>query len=107
MVFKRSPSVPKKHPYKKTVWCPTVVPVALRSAIRRHRPKHRCAYKKTVECLATVPVALNTMVRRAKRCVVCLCHLLMSANIGKHGTGRKPCDARQHFIQTDRMANKT
>ncbi len=31
----------------------------------------------------------------------------MSANIGKHGTGRKPCDARQHFIQTDRMANKT
>ncbi len=31
----------------------------------------------------------------------------MSANTGKHGTGRKPCDARQHFIQTDRMANKT
>ncbi len=31
----------------------------------------------------------------------------MSANTGKHGTGRKPCDARQHFIQTNRMANKT
>ncbi len=34
-------------------------------------------------------------------------HLLMSANTSKHGTGRKPCDARQHFIQTNRMANKT
>ncbi len=33
--------------------------------------------------------------------------VLMSANTGKHGTGRKPCDARQHFIQTNRMANKT
>ncbi len=31
----------------------------------------------------------------------------MSANIGKHGTGCKPCDARQHFIQTNHMANKT
>jgi hypothetical protein len=31
----------------------------------------------------------------------------MSANTGKHGTGCKPCDAHQHFIQTDRMANKT
>jgi len=31
----------------------------------------------------------------------------MSANTGKHGTGRKPCDAHQHFIQTNRMANKT
>ncbi len=30
----------------------------------------------------------------------------MSANIGKHGIGRKPCDARQHSIQIDRMANK-
>jgi hypothetical protein len=30
----------------------------------------------------------------------------MSANTNKHGTGRKLCDARQHFIQTDRMANK-
>ncbi len=32
--------------------------------------------------------------------------MLMSANTGKHGTGRKPYDARQHFIQTNRMANK-
>jgi hypothetical protein len=31
----------------------------------------------------------------------------MSANIGKHRIGRKPCDARQHFIQTNCMANKT
>jgi hypothetical protein len=31
----------------------------------------------------------------------------MSANTGKHGTGRKPCDACQHFTETDRMANKT
>ncbi len=31
----------------------------------------------------------------------------MNVNTGKHGTRRKPCDARQHFIQTDRMANKT
>jgi len=30
----------------------------------------------------------------------------MSANTGKHGTERKPCDVRQHFIQTNRMANK-
>jgi hypothetical protein len=31
----------------------------------------------------------------------------MSANIDKHGTGRKPCDVRQHFIQTNCMANNT
>ncbi len=31
----------------------------------------------------------------------------MSANTGKHGTERKPCDAHHHFIQTDRMANTT
>ncbi|CAK9877886.1 unnamed protein product [Sphagnum jensenii] len=30
----------------------------------------------------------------------------MSANTIKHEIGRKPYDARQHFIQTDRMANK-
>jgi hypothetical protein len=60
-----------------------------------------------VECPAAVPVALSTAVRRAKRRVARLCHLLMSANTDKHGTGRKPCDAHQHFIQTDRMANKT
>jgi hypothetical protein len=78
MVFKRSPSIPKTR-----------------------------AYKKTVECPAAVPVALSTVVRRAKRRVTRLCRLLMSANIGKHGIGCKPCDARQHFIQTDRMVNKT
>ncbi len=71
-------------------------------------PKTR-ACKKTVECPATVLVALtvSTAIRRAKRRVVRLCGLLMNANTGKHGTGRKPCDARQHFIQTDHMANKT
>jgi hypothetical protein len=31
----------------------------------------------------------------------------MNANTGKHGTRRKACNARQHFIQTDHMANKT
>ncbi len=31
----------------------------------------------------------------------------MSADTDKHGTGRKPCNAHQHFIQTDHMANKT
>ncbi len=96
----------KKRPYKKTVQCLVVVPVALRSAVHRRRPKHRRAYKKTVERPTTVPVALSTTVPRAKRCVVCLCHLLMSANIGKHGIGRKPYDACHHFIQTDCMANK-
>ncbi len=80
--------------------------VALRSAICRRRPKRCRAYKKTVECPATVPVALSTTVRRAKRRVARLRHLLMSANIEKHGIERKSCDARQHFIQTDRMANK-
>ncbi len=77
-MFKHSSSVPKKHPYKKTVECPVAV-----------------------------PAALSTMVRHVKRCVARLCRLLMSANTGKHGTRRKPCNARQHFIQTDRMANKT
>jgi hypothetical protein len=52
-------------------------------------------------------VALNTTVRRAKQRIVRLCRLLMSVNTSKHGTGRKPCDVCQHFIQTDRMANKT
>jgi len=94
MVFKCSPLVPKKRPYKKTVQCPAVVPVALRSAVRRRRPKHRRAYKKTVECHAAMPVALSTTVRCAKRCVARLCRLLMSANTGKHGTRRKPCDTR-------------
>ncbi len=60
-----------------------------------------------VECPVAVPIALSTTVRHAKQRVARLCRLLMSANIGKHGTGRKPCDARQHFIQTNRMANKT
>ncbi len=46
-----------------------------------------------------MPVALRSAVR--------LCRLLMSANTGKHGTMCKPCDARQHFIQTNHMANKT
>ncbi len=75
MVFKRSPSVPKKRPYKKTVQCPTVVLVALNIIV----------------CRSFARVA----------------RLLMSANINKHGTERKPCDARQHFIQTNRMTNKT
>ncbi len=83
------------------------MPVALRSAVRRRCPKRHHAYKKTVECHAAVPVAFSTMVRRTKRRVACLCHLLMSANTGKYGSGRKPCDAHHHFIQTDRMANKT
>ncbi len=52
-------------------------------------------------------VALNTTVRHAKQRIVRLCRLLMNANTSKHGTERKPCDARQHFIQIDRMANKT
>ncbi len=60
-----------------------------------------------VECPAIVPIALSTAVRRAKWRVIRLCRLLMSANIGKHRIGRKPCDARQHFIQTNCMANKT
>jgi hypothetical protein len=74
MMFKRSPSIPKTR-----------------------------AYKKTVECPVAVLVALSTTVRRAKQRIACLCRLLMSANTSKHGTGRKPCDARQHFIQTDRQ----
>ncbi len=78
--------------------CPVAVPVALWSAVRRRRPKHCHAYKKMVECPAAVLVALGTMVRRAKRHIVRFCRLLMNANTGKHGTGRKPCDARQHFI---------
>ncbi len=106
-MFKRSPSIPKKRPSKKMVQCPVVVPVALRSAVRRRRPKCRRTYKKIVECPASMPVALSTTVRCAKRRVARLCRLLMSANIGKHGIGRKPCDAHQHFIQTDHMANKT
>jgi len=77
-VFKRSPLIPKKRPYKKTV-----------------------------QCLAAVPVALSTIVRHAKRRVARLCRLLMSANIDKHGTGCKPCDAHQHFIKIGHMANKT
>ncbi len=60
-----------------------------------------------VECLAAVPIAFNITICRAKRHVARLCRLLMSANTGKHGTGHKPCDAHQHFIQTDCMANKT
>ncbi len=59
-----------------------------------------------MECPAAVLVALSTTVCSAKRHVARLCHLLMSANTGKHGTRRKPCDACQHFIQPDRMANK-
>jgi hypothetical protein len=74
------------------------VPIALWSAVRRHRPKRRHAYKKTVECLVAVPVALSITVRCAKQRVTRLCRLLMSVNTDKHGTGRKPCDARQHFI---------
>jgi hypothetical protein len=68
-MFKRSPSIPKTR-----------------------------TYKKTVECPAAVPVALSIVVRCAKRRVARLCRLLMSANTSKHGIGRKPCDARQHFI---------
>jgi hypothetical protein len=75
MLFKRSPSVPKKRPYKKTVQCPVVVLVALSIVVRR------------------------SFARVAR--------LLMNANTDKHGTGWKPCDARQHFIQTNCMANKT
>ncbi len=93
-MFKRSPSVPKKRPYKKMVQCPAAVPVALWSAVRRRRPKRCRAYKKTMECPAAVPVALSTTVRQAKRRVARLCRLLMSANTDKHGTGHKPCDAR-------------
>jgi hypothetical protein len=59
-----------------------------------------------VECPTAVLVALSTAIRRPKRRVVRLCRLLMSGNTGKRGTGCKPCDARQHFIQIDRMANK-
>jgi hypothetical protein len=77
MKFKRSPSIPKTR-----------------------------AYKKMVECLVAVPVALSTMVCRTKQRIARLCRLLMNANTDKHGIGRKPCDARQHFIRTDRMANK-
>jgi len=106
-VFKRSPSVPKKRPYKKTMQCPAAMLVTLQSAICWRHPKRRCAYKKMVECPAAMLVALNTTIRRAKQHVVRLCRLLMSSNIGKHGIGRKPCDARQHFIQINRMANKT
>jgi hypothetical protein len=51
-----------------------------------------------------VLVAFSIVVRRLFARVA---RLLMSANIDKHETGRKPCDARQHFIQTNRMANKT
>ncbi len=79
-VFKRSPSIPKIRAYKKMV---------------------------EVACPAVVLVALSTAIRRVKWRVVLLCRLLMSANIGKHGTGCKPCDAHQHFIQNDFMANKT
>ncbi len=56
------------------------MPVALRSAVRRRRPKCRHTYKKTVECPAAVPVARSTTNRRAKQRVARLCHLLMSAN---------------------------
>ncbi len=106
-MFKHSLSVLKKRPYKKTVQCPATMLVALQSAVRRHCPKCCHAYKKTVECPAAVLVALSTTVRWTKRHVARLCRLLMSVNTGKHGIERKPCDARQHFIQTDRMANKT
>jgi len=92
-MFKCSPLVPKKCPYKTTVECHVALPVALQSAVRRCRPKCRRAYKKTVECLDVVPVALSTTVRRTKRRVARLCRLLMNANTSKHGTGRKPCDA--------------
>jgi len=40
-MFKRFPSVPKKCPYKKTMLCPTAVPVALWSAVRQRHPKRR------------------------------------------------------------------
>jgi len=111
LLFKRGLNIllpyQKNAHIKKMVECPAVVPVALQSAVRWHRPKCRCAHKKTVECPPVVPVALSTMVRCAKRHITHLCHLLMSVNIGKHGIERKPCDACQHFIQIDRMANKT
>ncbi len=68
--------------------------VALRSVVRRRRPKRCRAYKKTMECPAAVLVALCTTVHRVKRRVARLCRLLMSANTDKHGIGRKPCDAR-------------
>jgi len=105
-VSKRFPSIPKNRPYKKTVQCLATVLVALRSAVCRRCPKCRRAYKKTVECPVTVLVALGITVRRAKLRITRLCCLLMNANIGKHGTGCKPCDARQHFIQNDHIANK-
>ncbi len=75
-MFKRSPSIPKKRPYKKTVQCHVAMPIALRNAVCRRRPKRRHAYKKTVECPAAVLVALSTTVRR----VAHLCCLLMNAN---------------------------
>jgi len=78
-VFKCSPSIPKKGPYKKMVQCPAAMPVALRSAVHRRRPK-RCRTYKKVECPAAMLVALSTTVCRAKRRVARLCRLLMSAN---------------------------